>query len=74
MQAVVGKKNKVQAANIKTEGFVGHNVDSKDPLPKMKVRAIEGDENEVIVSGNIETIGVRSNVKEGDSSVRYAKF
>ncbi len=35
-----------------------HNVDSKDPLPNMKVRAVTGENNKVRVKGNIETIGV----------------
>ncbi len=67
---LVGNNNEVEAENVKTVAFDGHNVDSTNTLQNMSVRAVVGDSNEVKVTGNIETIGVRSNVKQGEHSVR----
>ncbi len=67
---LVGNNNEVEAENVKTVAFDGHNVDSANTLPNMRVRSIVGNSNKVRVKGNIETIGVRSNIKQEDSSVR----
>ncbi len=59
VEVVKGENNEVEAGNVKAKGFVGRNVDFRDPLPNVKVA---GEKNKLTVKGDIQATGVSYNM------------